>query len=195
MNIYLLRHGQTDENKKKVYYGAYDASLNCKGIQDAKRARERLKNIKFDKIYVSDKIRTIQTAKIALKSLKTQFIVDKRISEINFGDFERKSYDFIKNTYPKECKEWEINWKNFTPPKGENFIEFYSRVKKFMNDIKKCNCDNILIVTHSGVIRAIYCYILGENLDLYWKFASKNIDLTLIKYEYENWFIDSIEHI
>lgn len=195
MNIYLLRHGQTDENKKKVYYGAYDAELNNEGIKDAKRARKRLKNINFDKIYVSDRMRTMQTAKIALKCSKEKFIVDKRISEINFGDFERKNYEFIKNKYPKECSEWEMDWKKFTPPNGESFITFYSRVKEFMDYIKNCNCENVLLVTHGGVIRATYAYILGENLDLYWKFASKNIDLTLIKYEYKNWFIDSIEHI
>ena len=64
-----------------------------------------------------------------------------------------------------------------------------------MEHIKKLECDNILVCTHSGVIRAMYCYIMNEDIDLFWKFGSKNGDISLIKYEYGNLYIDSITHI
>jgi alpha-ribazole phosphatase len=61
-----------------------------------------------------------------------------------------------------------------------------------MEEIKNIDAENILLITHGGVIRSIYSYILGENLDLYWKFASRNADISIIKYEYGNYFIDCI---
>ena len=63
-----------------------------------------------------------------------------------------------------------------------------------MEHIKKLECDNILICAHSGVIRAIYCYIMNENIDLFWKFGCKNGDISVIKYEYGNLYIDAIIH-
>ena len=55
MNIYLLRHGQTEENRKGTYYGNLDVSLNEIGISQGNKAKEFLSDIKFDRVYVSDK--------------------------------------------------------------------------------------------------------------------------------------------
>ena len=121
-------------------------------------------------------------------------IIDKRINETNFGEFEGKSYEEILELYPKECEIWQKDWKGFIPPNGESYIELYNRASDFLKDILNLNCDNVLIVTHSGVIRAIYSYIMDENMDLFWKFSSRNGDISIVKYEYENLFLDGIIH-
>lgn len=195
MNIYLLRHGQTEENRKGSYYGNLDISLNEIGIAQGNKAKDFFKNIKLDRVYVSDKIRTLEMAKLALGLKEMEIIQDGRINETSFGDFEGKTYEEIKILYPKECLCWMENWKEFVPPQGESYIELCMRVKSFMDDIKKLDVDNILICAHSGVIRAIYCYIMDENIDLFWKFGCKNGDISIIKYEYGNLYIDAIMHI
>lgn len=195
MNLYFVRHGETEYNKSKLYYGKIDVSITQAGIIQAKKASQILKNISFNRVYVSEMKRTEQTAKIILDNKKCTMIKDSRINERNFGEFEGKSYDKIKDRFPEKWKLWCEDWKNTVPPEGESYIQFYSKVKDFMDNILKLKDDNILIVTHSGVIRSIYCYILDGNLDIFWKFASKNGDITLIKYEYENLYIDSISHV
>ena len=195
MNIYLLRHGQTEENRKGSYYGNLDVSLNSIGVSQGYKAKDFFKDIKLDRVYVSDKKRTSEMAKLALGQEEIEIIQDNRINETNFGDFEGKTYEEIKELYPKECICWENNWKEFVPPNGESYIELCKRVKSFMMHIKKLECDNILVNTHSGVIRAIYCYVMNEDIDLFWKFGCKNGDISVIKYEYGNLFIDSIIHI
>ena len=195
MNIYLLRHGQTQENRKGSYYGNLDISLNEIGIAQGNKAKDFFKDIKLDRVYVSDKIRTLEMAKLALGLKEMEIIQDVRINETNFGDFEGKTYEEIKKSYPKECLSWTNNWKEFVPPKGESYVELCMRVKSFMENIKKLEFDNILICAHSGVIRAIYCYIMDENIDLFWKFGCKNGDISIIKYEYGNLYIDAIMHI
>ncbi|GAA0739317.1 alpha-ribazole phosphatase [Clostridium oceanicum] len=195
MNIYLLRHGETKENKEKKYYGKLDSRLNSIGINQAKKAGKYLKNIKFSKVYISERERCKETLKIAFENKgneEFEIIKDARINELDFGEFEGKSYKEIKKSFPKECTQWEDDWKGFTPPKGESAVNFFNRVKSFMKDIEKLDEENILIVTHGGVIKMIYCYMLDRNLDLYWKFSTKNGRVSLIKYEYSNWFIDYI---
>ena len=194
MNIYLLRHGQTEENKKGSYYGNLDISLNEIGIRQGCKAKEFFSDIKLDRIYVSDKKRTSEMAKLVLGQAEVQIIQDNRINETNFGDFEGKTYEEIKTLYPEECVCWQNNWMEFVPPSGESYIELCKRVKSFMEDIKKLEVDNILICSHSGVIRAIYCYVMNENIDLFWKFGCKNGDISIIKYEYGNLYLDSINH-
>lgn len=194
MNIYLLRHGQTEENRKGSYYGNLDISLNAIGITQGNKAKEFFNDIKLDRVYVSDKKRTLEMAKLVLGQQEIVVIQDNRINETDFGDFEGKTYEEIKASYPKECISWQNNWKEFVPPGGESYIKLCERVKNFMDGIKKLECDNILICAHSGVIRAIYCYIMDENIDLFWKFGCKNGDISVIKYEYGNLYIDAIIH-
>jgi alpha-ribazole phosphatase len=194
MNIFLLRHGETKENKNKTYYGKLDSELNEAGIAQAKNAGKLLKGIEFDSVYISERQRTKKTAEIALDKSGLNFVVDSRINEISFGAFEGKDYKEIQEKFPKETELWDKDWKGFQPPSGESYLEFYDRIKSFMDDIIKKQEENILIVTHGGVIRTIYCYVLGGNMDLYWKFASRNGDVSIIKYEFGNLFIDSITH-
>lgn len=195
MNLYFVRHGETEHNKKGCYYGSIDVSITEKGVLQAEKGSEKLKDVNFGKVYVSELKRAVQTANILLKDKQLELIKDKRINETNFGVFEGKSHEEIKALYANEWKHWCNDWKGFTPPEGESYIQFYNRVKSFMDDILKLNEDNVLIVTHGGVIRSVYCYLLGGNLDFFWSFGSKNCDITIIKYEYENLYIDSITHV
>ncbi|NFD77014.1 alpha-ribazole phosphatase [Clostridium botulinum] len=198
MNIYLIRHGETEHNKRKNFYGKLDVGLNEKGKEQSYKVGELLKDVKFNKIYISDRKRTRETAERILEKNKFYdkekniIYKDERINEIDFGLFEGKSYEEIGSLYPKEQEKWEKEWKNFAPPKGESAVVFYNRVENFMKHIQKEEDGNYLIVTHGGVIRMIYSYILQNNMDFYWNFASRNGDITLIKYEYGNLFIDYI---
>ncbi|MBY6757544.1 alpha-ribazole phosphatase [Clostridium botulinum] len=198
MNIYLIRHGETEQNKRKNFYGKLDVELNEKGEEQSYKVGELLKDIEFNKIYISDRKRTRETAEIILErnkfyeKEKNIIYKDERINEIDFGIFEGKSYEEIGSLYPKEQEKWEKDWKNFPSPKGESAVVFYNRVENFMKHIQKEEDGNYLIVTHGGVIRMIYSYILHNNIDFYWNFASRNGDITLIKYEYGNLFIDYI---
>ncbi|ACO84004.1 alpha-ribazole phosphatase [Clostridium botulinum] len=198
MNVYLVRHGETEHNKRKNFYGKLDVGLNEKGEKQSYKVGELLKDVKFNKIYISDRKRTRETAERILEKNKFYdkekniIYKDERINEIDFGLFEGKSYEEIGSLYPKEQEKWEKDWKNFAPPKGESAVVFYNRVENFMKHIQKEEDGNYLIVTHGGVIRMIYSYILQNNMDFYWNFASRNGDITLIKYEYGNLFIDYI---
>ncbi|KEI80216.1 alpha-ribazole phosphatase [Clostridium botulinum] len=198
MNIYLIRHGETEYNKRKNFYGKLDVGLNEKGEKQSYKVGELLKDVKFNKIYISDRKRTRETAERILErnrfyeKEKNIIYKDEKINELDFGIFEGKSYEEIGSLYPKEQEKWEKDWKNFAPPKGESAVVFYNRVENFMKHIQKEEDGNYLIVTHGGVIRMIYSYILQNNMDFYWNFASRNGDITLIKYEYGNLFIDYI---
>ena len=54
MKLYIVRHGESETNRKGLWTGWLDVALTDKGIADAERVRDTLRGIKFDKVYSSD---------------------------------------------------------------------------------------------------------------------------------------------
>lgn len=189
MKVYLIRHGETEENLKKTYYGDMDCGITDVGIKQAQKLNGVLKNIKFDKVFCSEKLRAKQTLQ---EIYHGEYEIDKRINERNFGIFEGKTYKEIQLTNNKEYDEWINDWKSYPIDGGESFAQFYLRVKNFMEELKSQSYEYVLISTHGGVMGAIYTYIMDENLDLYWKFSTRNGDLSIINCDDGYFYIDSI---
>ncbi|MBR2289255.1 MAG: histidine phosphatase family protein [Clostridia bacterium] len=144
MNLYVLRHGQTDLNIQNKFQGRVDTQLNNTGIKQVEASREELKEIDFDLVFVSPLKRAIDTAKIVTSK---ELIIDQRIIERSFGKLEGKPG--IPN-YEEKIDLYEI----------ETIEEMKKRVYCFLDEIKEKYADkeNILIVTHEGVAQVINSY-------------------------------------
>ncbi|SHK15471.1 alpha-ribazole phosphatase [Hathewaya proteolytica DSM 3090] len=195
MNLYLIRHGYTEENEKGTYYGAVDPGLNEKGFIQCEKIKIFMENIAFQKVFCSPLKRAKETAYIVTESHARK---DERIRERDFGIFEGKTYEELKDDryLNIEYEKWCNNWLEYKIPEGESYMEFCQRVYDFMDEVllKYGDDENILIVTHAGVIKVIYTYIMNKKPELFWKFSSENGDVSMIKYEYGNLFIDYINH-
>ena len=88
MDIYLIRHGETDYNKVRRLQGVTDIPLNARGIELAQKTAERLKDIHFDRIYTSPLIRARKTAEIIRGNRDLEIIPTEGLREISFGDYE-----------------------------------------------------------------------------------------------------------
>ena len=88
MEIYVVRHGQTDYNIKHVFQGHIDIPLNETGKKQAQEIALRFKDIDIDMILVSPLQRTIQTAEYISQVTDIPITVEERIIERSFGDME-----------------------------------------------------------------------------------------------------------
>lgn len=149
MNIYVLRHGQTNYNIQGRYQGQIDVPLNETGIAQAKEIGKNLFNVQFNLVFCSPLTRAIQTAKYVTSN---KMIIDERIIERSFGSLEGK----------KSIKDYEEHEKEYNI---ESIQKLRQRVYCFMNEIMKKYhyLDNILIVTHACVAIMIESYINGTN--------------------------------
>jgi broad specificity phosphatase PhoE len=154
--IYFIRHGETDYNKVKRFQGHLDIPLNQKGVVQAKLALEGSKNLKIDKIYYSPLKRAAETANIINSFHNAKMIKDDRIKEINMGSLQGKYKDKLKKF------EQILAYTNPERFGGESHEQFCKRVKSFLDEIIN-STENILIVSHGGVYRAIYKIM--NNLD------------------------------
>ena len=84
--IYIIRHGQTEMNGAHLLQGRSDSPLNEAGIQQAKEARDRLKDVIFSYVFTSPLKRAVQTANIIAPEVLP--VVDERLIEMDYGPYE-----------------------------------------------------------------------------------------------------------
>jgi len=156
--IYLFRHGQTTFNRDKKFTGFLDAKLTKKGISQAKKIAEILKNKKFQIAFYTKLSRSEDTLKYVLKEHPEckNLIKDDRMIERNYGVLNGILHkDFIKK-YGKREYNLVHRAYNHPPKKGESFAMVEKRVKSFINFlipyIKK-NKINVAISAHGNSIR------------------------------------------
>jgi len=156
MNLYVVRHGQTDWNVENRVQGKADIELNETGKLQANQTAKLLSDTKIDLIISSPLKRAVQTANIICLNRDIPITCDERISERDFGEFEGK----IKEIFDFDIF-WDYNDSNIYL-KAENIRDFFKRVYIFLDDIKlKYPDKNILVVTHGGVSLPINCYFNG----------------------------------
>lgn len=154
--IYLIRHGCTETNEKKLYCGSTDLPLS----EEGKRSLQQLSyQVPEDCIYMTSGMkRTEQTLEILFG--KVPFQIDRRFREIDFGIFEMKSYEELKNN--PDYQKWISgdNEKN-VPPGGESGLQMRERVLEGLQDLKN-ETEEVVLITHGGVIAAIMAELFPE---------------------------------
>lgn len=168
MKIYLVRHGEVPHNALKQY-NIKDEDLTERGIKQAEKLREKIKNMEVDLIISSPLIRAKHTAEIINKNSK--IILDDRIQERSCGDLSGQ---------PIEVTNREEYWNYYTEIQygtSENIQEFFQRVYNFLEELKTKEYKSVLIVAHSGVSKAFSGYFEGIQDGKFLNRGLKNCEL------------------
>lgn len=187
MNIYLIRHGETDQNKKRCLQGRSDIELNEYGCELARKTAQALKDVRFDLIFTSPLKRARKTAEILRGERNIPIIEEKRLIEISFGEYEGLCYgkehysipdqNFIFFFEKPECYK--------VPPKGESFESVIKRTGEFLQKLVQdpvYQDKNILLSTHGCALKAVLAGVRGTPLSDFWgKGVHKNCAVTLLE--------------
>jgi len=181
-DLFLIRHGETEWNRKLRYQGQTDIDLNETGFNQARLLSESLENQKITRIYTSDLKRAANTASIIAKPHDLKLNKEKKLREISFGEWEGMNYEEITKEYPKLFKKWRNDPVSVSPPEGETFSEFQERVIYIINRIKDLHTgERVAIVSHGGTIRVYLAHILSMPLIENKKLSIHNTSLSHIK--------------
>lgn len=161
MKIYITRHAQDDDS---VRGGWSENSLTDLGVLESNSLADELSknqnSYDIGKIYSSDLLRARQTAEIISDKLSVGVEYISGFREVNNGDLAGMDNILADEKYPHFY--WrKLDW-NKHYPNGESPKEFYERVSntwaKFIKEVSSFN-QNVLLVTHGGVINIIKCII------------------------------------
>lgn len=174
MNIIMVRHGEINSNKRKVYSGRSSERLNSEGILQAYQLRESLLSKRITKIYHSPLVRTKQTADIINVGRNIPMYSEESFNELIMGPWEGLSESLVKLRFSSDYEKWQLTPDQLNLNGRETLKCLLDRVLtgiyalKNQSDTQEVAC----IVTHVAIIRVLMLYVSGQPLSLY-----KSIDV------------------
>ena len=133
--IYIIRHGQTDQNVAHRIQGQADFPLNGAGEQQAQEAAAllRARGVKFDRVYSSPLTRATKTAEIVAGCEASEVKYDDRLKEMDMGSYEGADL----NNLPPEVLEFFKDFAHTPAPGGmEQLGDLVARIGGFLEDLK-----------------------------------------------------------
>lgn len=155
MEIYLVRHTSVSVPRGYVY-GHTDVGLSDTFEAEAGEVKKKLAGLAFDNVWCSPLTRCVRLADYCGYP---DAIRDDRLKELNFGEWETKSWDELPDD--ARSKEWFEDWINVSTPGGESFSGQYQRVAAFLDEVRQGNYWRVCLFTHGGVLRSA-CVYAGE---------------------------------
>ncbi|MFV0547299.1 MAG: alpha-ribazole phosphatase [Limnobaculum xujianqingii] len=178
MRLYLVRHGETEVNQRRVYSGSTDHELNSRGIAQAELLARALSGVQFDRVVTSGLKRTQQTAEYISGINRQQHQQLEGLNEIHFGLWEGRHYQELEQNDSQNYANWCSDWKNYPPPEGESFNQFNLRIHQsftdWLSEAETAGLDNILFVGHQGTLRCILLSLLKMPSEGFWYFTFRH---------------------
>lgn len=185
--IYLIRHGETDFNRRGVVQGSgVDSDLNDMGRAQAQAFFQAYQHVPFEKLYVSGLKRTYQTAEPFI-NLGIPYEKLTGLNEISWGIMEGRAPGNTDDEYYRSLIDaWSSGNTARTTEGGESPEQVVVRQREAMNVILSHPDENpILIAMHGRAIRILLCWLTGRPLSDMDQFEHSNLCLYLLQYDYD----------
>lgn len=190
MKIILVRHGKTQANIDWKY-STDDTVLAKDGLYILDKTKKLLEDYDIDEVYTSALIRSQETA----KHLEfTNFTIDKRINEMNFGDFRGQSIDEVRLKQKLFFENEKNNYFGIKYPNGESRNEVIRRTSEFLDEISQKDNKTILCISHGIAIRSTLFWVL-KDLSNWNSFWIDNGSLTVFNVKDNKKLIESVNKI
>lgn len=175
--LLLIRHGETETNKKGLILGRGNPQLTKQGRDQATRTSKFLaKSVHPTLVLSSPLTRAMQTATELAMAFEAEIVIDERLIEIDFGDLEGR--------FPAEVHEevgaWmkDINWR---PPNGETLAEVAARVESLLDSLTDRAVDeDVILVSHVSPIKAATAWALRADPAVTWQMSLGMSSITKI---------------
>lgn len=188
LNIYLVRHGETEWNTQKRMQGWDNSDLTEKGIEAASALHHHFIDIEFDAVYSSTSGRAYRTAEIIVGERNIEIIKDDNLREIFLGDWQGKTAAEIEKISPQQHYNFFSAPHLYNRENSETLPQVQERALKTINKIVKDNkTGNVLIVTHGVTLKLIMAYFEKRHLkDLWEPPYILNTSVSLIQFDKDN---------
>lgn len=179
--LYITRHGQTDWNCKHKMQGQTDIPLNNRGREMAEQAYEEYKELHLDICYCSPLVRAKETAEIILRNRNIPIIIDERLIEMGFGEYEGLENSFSIPDCPINAVFQQPEKYTASVGGAESFEELFARTGEFLDNViypQLQQGKDILIVGHGVMNASIVAQIKGLPIAQLWSNGIEQCKIT-----------------
>ena len=193
--LYLIRHGETEENQRGILVGSTDVPLNDTGRSQSIDLAKLARTLPVDAIFASPLQRAVETATLAFGK-EARIVTDSSLREFHFGQWEGMAFQEIAARYPELWKTWIHGWHKTDIPGAEDFSAFARRVCDFCAEIvRRHPGKNLAVISHGGCIRALLGHYFSGSAEAgYWRFKVENATLTEVEFTGEFAILSRFNH-
>ena len=188
----FVRHGQTEWNVEGRAQGHLDSALTPQGRAQALAVGQRLKEMDFSRLYSSDLGRARQTAEIIAGQTGHEVNTDSRLREKNMGIFEGLTRAEMEEKYLEEVTRYFTRDPNYMVPDGESERQFFERNAACFEELSASHCgETILVVTHGGVLKNLFYFVIDLSLESPRRHSLLNSSLNTVIRDNGEWRIEN----
>ena len=164
--LIFVRHCEAEGNTKGILQGRTDCDISGNSATQLELVSMRLRNEPFAAIYSSPLRRAYKTAQAINQYHNLTIQVEPRLSEIDVGVWEGRSWEEIEKENSPMLKMWQESPGSFQAEGGESMREVYERVWSAAQDIVRSNeGKTVCVVSHGCAIRNFLCHAKGWPID------------------------------
>lgn len=168
--LLLTRHGQTEWHHDNRYAGRTDVELTETGRKEAQALARRAREEAPALVVCSPLRRAFDTASVAAEACGVELEVDDRLREIDFGEWEGRTLDEVRETDPVSVEQFEYKPDKTPFPQGEPLSDAAERALEVLYELhERFKDQTVLVVAHKTLIRLSLCSLLGIPAEQYRK--------------------------
>ncbi len=154
----FIRHAETNSNRLRTWQGNYDSGLSDTGFAQLGRLAGRFRGRTPSTVIASDLSRTMRTA----EAITSDVTPDPRWREFHVGAWEGHTSEEIMELFPGQMEAF-LAGEDIAPGGGELMSDFRGRIAAAFESVvaSMSDGDDVIVVTHGGVIWALVTYVLG----------------------------------
>ncbi len=168
--MFIIRHGETEGNQKKIYRGRWDLPLNQDGLAQVKKAGEALQAVDLAAIYASPLLRTRQTAEAIASRQNIELVDEEALIDIDYGSWTKLPDAEVAEKFPDQYRRWKQSPESVLFPDGEGLYDVRRRVQPRITVLAERHPgQSIALVSHRVPIKVILCAALGLDDSAFWR--------------------------
>lgn len=169
LELFMVRHGQTDFSRENRFCGSIDPPLNDAGRRMAEALGEAYGSKGWDAIYCSPSTRARQTAAPVATRAGVELTADDGLREIAYGEWESLRHEEVKAKWPEAYAYWAADTASRGTPGGETAFQVAARAALTLERVRARHADGgrVLLVSHKATVRILTCALLGMDVRLF----------------------------
>lgn len=187
VRLYLVRHGEVEDNRRLAFVGHTDPALTARGHKQAEDLQAVFTGLEIERVISSPLGRCRQTAEAIAVVLSTSVEIDDRAIEQRFGEWEgldRRQIDGGDVAGAARFREWQRD-PTTAPPSGERLQDVQIRILALVDELVDSGAKSAVVVSHVGPIKALICAALGTPLASVARFFLDPASISIIDWAVE----------
>lgn len=188
--IYLVRHGETDDNVSGVPQGLRDVPPNARGREQALAVARWFDGRELAAIVSSPLVRTLEVARAIAAGRDLEVETDARLVEFDQGDLDGMPIAEIREQYPDFIQRWrDEDPTDLRMPGGETYGEVQARMVTAIEEAAAAHAgDSVAVVSHNLAIKSALCHALGVPLAGFRRLRTDLAAVSILEVEPGRWW-------